>query len=91
MLESCVMHQDFERGRVDGVMDTTGQGWLPVNVYVVVNGLGVAFLNMMLEIGVRFQMRKIIFPAYANEEYYKDTKCSAIPYRESNTEFSRRN
>ncbi|KZS06477.1 Uncharacterized protein APZ42_030062 [Daphnia magna] len=30
---------------------------LPVNVYVVVNGIGVAFLNVMLEIGVRFQMR----------------------------------
>ncbi|KAK4006180.1 hypothetical protein OUZ56_011335 [Daphnia magna] len=45
------------RGRVDGVMDTSGQGWLPVNIYVVVNGVGVAFLSVMLEIGVRFQMR----------------------------------
>ncbi|KAK4025145.1 hypothetical protein OUZ56_010645 [Daphnia magna] len=30
---------------------------LPVNVYVDVNGVGVAFLNVVLEIGVRFQMR----------------------------------
>ncbi|KAK4007687.1 hypothetical protein OUZ56_012840 [Daphnia magna] len=30
---------------------------LPVNVYVVVNGVGVAFLNEMLEISVRSQMR----------------------------------
>ncbi|KAK4031000.1 hypothetical protein OUZ56_024434 [Daphnia magna] len=44
------------RGRVDGVMDTSGQGWLPVNIYVVVNSVGVAFLSVMLEIGDRFQM-----------------------------------
>ncbi|KZS00171.1 Uncharacterized protein APZ42_003647 [Daphnia magna] len=30
---------------------------LPVNVYVAVNGVGVAFLSVVLEIGVRFQMR----------------------------------
>ncbi|KAK4009481.1 hypothetical protein OUZ56_018593 [Daphnia magna] len=30
---------------------------LPVNVHVAVNGVGVAFLNVVLEIGVRFQMR----------------------------------
>ncbi|KAK4005911.1 hypothetical protein OUZ56_011032 [Daphnia magna] len=45
------------QGRLDGVMDTSGQGWLPVIIYVVVNGVGVAFLNVMLEIGVQFQMR----------------------------------
>ncbi|KAK4007355.1 hypothetical protein OUZ56_012515 [Daphnia magna] len=44
--------------RVDGVMDTTGQGWLPVNIFVVVNGVGVAFLNVMLDICVRFQMSR---------------------------------
>ncbi|KAK4037482.1 hypothetical protein OUZ56_029515 [Daphnia magna] len=44
-------------GRVDGVMDTSGQGWLPVNIFVVVNGVGVEFLNVILEIGARFQMR----------------------------------
>ncbi|KAK4021580.1 hypothetical protein OUZ56_003492 [Daphnia magna] len=44
----------LKMGRVEGVMDTSGQGWLPVNVYVVVNGVGEAFLNVMLEIGVRF-------------------------------------
>ncbi|KAK4031004.1 hypothetical protein OUZ56_024446 [Daphnia magna] len=38
-------------GGVDGVMDTSGQGWLPVNIYVVVNGVGVAFLSVTLEIG----------------------------------------
>ncbi|KAK4024860.1 hypothetical protein OUZ56_010355 [Daphnia magna] len=31
--------------------------FLPVNVYVIVNGVGAAVLNVMLEIGVRFQMR----------------------------------
>ncbi|KAK4013191.1 hypothetical protein OUZ56_025425 [Daphnia magna] len=59
MLEIDVRFQ--MRGRVDGVMDTSGQGWLmfllPVNIYVVVNGVVVAFLSGMLEIGVRFQMR----------------------------------
>ncbi|KAK4007202.1 hypothetical protein OUZ56_012362 [Daphnia magna] len=35
-----------------------GHDRLPVNVYVVVNGVGVAFLNVMLEIDVRFQMRR---------------------------------
>ncbi|KAK4029021.1 hypothetical protein OUZ56_022036 [Daphnia magna] len=34
-----------------------GHDRLPVNVYVAVNGVGVAFVNVMLEIGVRFQMR----------------------------------
>ncbi|KAK4024401.1 hypothetical protein OUZ56_009823 [Daphnia magna] len=48
---------ESDRGRVDGVMDTSGQGWLPVNIFVVVNGVGVEFLNVILEIGVRFQMR----------------------------------
>ncbi|KAK4028166.1 hypothetical protein OUZ56_017426 [Daphnia magna] len=47
----------LKRGRLDGVIDTTGQGWLPVNVCVVVNGVDVAFLNVMLEIGVRLQMK----------------------------------
>ncbi|KAK4028024.1 hypothetical protein OUZ56_017187 [Daphnia magna] len=30
---------------------------LPVNIYVAANGVGVAFLNVVLEIDVRFQMR----------------------------------
>ncbi|KAK4028089.1 hypothetical protein OUZ56_017267 [Daphnia magna] len=60
-------------------MDTTGQCWLPVSFYIVVNGVGVAFLKVMLEI------------AYSNEEYYKDTKYIAIPYRESNSDLWRRN
>ncbi|KAK4027995.1 hypothetical protein OUZ56_017158 [Daphnia magna] len=30
---------------------------LPVNIYVAVNGVGVAFLNVRPEIGVRFQLR----------------------------------
>ncbi|KAK4006845.1 hypothetical protein OUZ56_012002 [Daphnia magna] len=39
---------------------------LPVKVYVIVNGVGVAFLNVMLEISVRFQMSRIkLRPAHA--------------------------
>ncbi|KAK4028591.1 hypothetical protein OUZ56_021596 [Daphnia magna] len=40
-----------------------GHDRLPVNVYVDVNGVVVAFLNIMLEIGVRFQMREINIPS----------------------------
>ncbi|KAK4026422.1 hypothetical protein OUZ56_015420 [Daphnia magna] len=51
---------NFLKPPIDGVGEGRrgdGHDRLPVNVYVVVNGVGVAFLNVMLENGVRFQMR----------------------------------
>ncbi|KAK4028036.1 hypothetical protein OUZ56_017199 [Daphnia magna] len=70
----------LRRRRVDGVMDTAGQGWLLVNVYVVDNGVGVAFLNVMLEIGVRFQMSRTPTP-----DSRTTTPDSRIPTPDSKT------